>query len=114
MPEEQKTETSSVPVVQGYYKDTGSKVTDFFIGFLGYPIASLLVQLLMGARFPGMRGTATDWIASVLSLGLAIFCVVYAYKRGRKFIAIGILSLMIVPLIAFGGCMLVIMAISGR
>ena len=114
MPEEQKQENKSVPAEPGYYKDTGSKVTDFLIGFLGYPIAALLIQLALGARFPGMRANSTDWIASVISLGLMIFCVVYSFKRGRKFIGIGILSLTIVPLIAFGGCMLVILAVSGR
>lgn len=114
MIEEQKQENGNVPAAPGYYKDTGSKVTDFFIGFLGYPIAAFLIQLAMGARFSGMRGTSTDWIASVISLGLMIFCVVYSFKRGRKFIGIGILSLTIVPLIAAGSCLLIVLAVSGR
>ena len=112
MPEEQKQEIKKEPVDPGYYKDTGSKVADFLVGFLGYPIIVLLAQLTMGDRLTFMRANEMGWLTSVLLLGLTIVFVVFAYKRGRKFIAIGILSLLIVPLIAAGSCLLIVMAVS--
>jgi hypothetical protein len=111
MLEEQKPENKSVPAEPGYYKDTGSKVTDFLVGFLGYPIIILLAQLAFGPRVPMWGGTET-LVTAVISLVLTIVFVVFAYKRGRKFIAIGIISLLIIPLIAAGSCLLIFLAIA--
>ena len=111
MPEEQKQEIKKEPVDPGYYKDTGSKVTDFLVGFFGYPIIILLAQLAFGPRVPMWGGPGT-WVAAVLSLVLPIVFIIFAYTRGRKFIAIGILSLLIVPLIVAGSCLLIVMAVS--
>ncbi len=114
MPEEQKQGTESAPATRGYYKDTGSKVTDFLVGFLGYPIIMLLAQMAFGPDIP-MRGSSLAGLGTaIVSLAFTVFFVVFAYKRGRKFIAIGILSLLIVPLIAAGSCLLIVMAVSGH
>lgn len=112
MPEEQKTENKSVPADAGYYKDTGSKVTDFLVGFLGYPIIVLLARFALTPRLPREYAGVIAWVMGVVMMVLTIFLVVFAYKRGRKFIAIGILSLLIVPLIAAGSCLLIVMAVS--
>jgi hypothetical protein len=112
MPEEQKQEYTSLPAEPRYYKNTASKVTDFLMGFLGYPMIMFFAQMAFGPEIP-MRGSSLAGVGTALvSLALTVFFVVFAYKRGRKFIAIGILSLVIVPLIAFGSCLLVILAVS--
>jgi hypothetical protein len=111
MAEEQKQENKSVPADPGYYKDTGSKVTDFLFGFFGYPIIMSLAQLAFGPRRPMWSGIQT-WVTAVISLVLTITFVVFAYKRGRKFLAIGIISVLIIPLIAAGSCLLIFMAIA--
>lgn len=109
MAEEQNTRNTDKPVEQGYYKDTSSKVTDFLVGFLGYPIVTLLAQLAFAPSARGLGGTDSV-VMAVISLVLTVAFVIFAYKRGRKFIAIGIISLLIVPVIAAGSCLLMLMA----
>lgn len=111
MPEEQKQENKSVPADPGYYKDTGSKVTDFLVGFLGYPILTLMAQLAMSAWLP-KQANAAYWLTGLILTILTIIFIIFAYRLGRKFIAIGILSLLIVPLIAAGSCLLIVLAVS--
>jgi hypothetical protein len=46
-------------------------------------------------------------LGAVISVVLTISFVVFSIKKGRKFIAIGIASLYILPLIVLGSCLLV-------
>ncbi len=111
MAEEQNQENINVPAAPGYYKTTRSKVTDFLAGFLGCPIVILLALFTVTSILPGDYGTLMGWVTLAVLTVLTIFLTVGAYKRGRKFIAIGIISLIIVPLIAAGSCLLIITAL---
>ena len=102
MPEEQK-KAASAPEQPGYYKTTGRKVTDFLLGFLGYPVLISWGGLMLSRlRYPNLGSYALA-AAALLALG---FCF-YAVQMGRKYIAIGIVSSIIIPLLFIGGCMMV-------
>ena len=103
MAEEQK-QAASAPEQTGYYKTTGSKVTDFLLGFFGFPVLlSWGGMMLSRLRDPNLGSYALTG-AALLALG---FCF-YAVQKGRKYIAIGIVSSIIIPLLVVGGCMMVI------
>lgn len=114
MTDEQKQENPSVPAAPGYYKDTGSKVTDFLVGFIGYPIIVLLAQFSFGPNLLRKGGELAAWGAAAVALCLTACLTVVAYRLGRKFIAIGILSTLLLPLIAAGSCFLIVLAVSGH
>ena len=101
MPEEQKQEIKA-PEQTGYYKDTRGKLVDFFIGFIGCPALASLAMLA-----GGMYNNMAQGIGAVISVALTISFVFFSIKKGRKFIAIGIASLYILPLIVVGSCLLV-------
>lgn len=97
-----------------YYTDVWSKVADFVLGFLGYPVIALLVQVPFGGRMPKVRVMSGDLAWQAVLLCVTIVAIVFAFKRGRKFIGIGIISFLIIPLIAIGSCFLVMMQMSGH
>lgn len=104
MAEEQKQETKNEPASPGYYKDTRSKVTDFLLGFFGYPVLlSFGGMMISGVRDPNL-GTYALVGAALLTLGVCS----YAVQKGRKYIAIGAVSSVILPLLVLGSCLLVI------
>lgn len=84
-------------MAEDYYDKGGSKVGDFLLGFIVAPIVPVGVSLAVNG--PGV------WVAAV---ALLIAGAVYAFMRGRRFIGIGILSLLLVPLLAFGACLLML------
>lgn len=76
-----------------------SKVGDFFIGMFGVYILSALI----GGALVGLKAYAVASAApAVLSIGLAIA----AFARKRPYIALGIVSAWVIPILAFGACML--------
>ncbi len=103
MTEEQKAETSAPA---GYYKDRGTKIKDFFIGFLGYPALMTVLPALSALR--GDSGAVLGGLYTVL---VSVGFLVYSYQTGRKYIAIGLLSLIIVPLLIMGSCLLIMVAV---
>ena len=103
MPEEQK-QAVSAPEPTGYYKTNGSKVTDFLLGFLGYPVLLSWGGLMLSrVRDPNLNIYALA-AAALLTLALSSLAV----SRGRKYIAIGIVCSVILPLLAVGSCLLIV------
>lgn len=103
MPEEQK-QAASAPEQPCYYKTTRSKVTDFLLGFFGFPVLlSWGGMMLSRVRDPNL-GDYSMAGAALLALGSCF----YAVQKGRKYIAIGIVSSIIIPLLIVGSCLLVL------
>ena len=103
MPEEQKQETKALEQ-PGYYTTTRSKVTDFLLGFFGFPmLLSFGGLMLIGVRNPNL-GTYALVGAALVTLAVSS----YAVQKGRKYIAIGVVSSVILPFLVLGSCLLVI------
>ena len=101
MPEEQKQVTKPEPR-KSYYTATDRKVLDFFAGLAGCPLL-----LWAGVKLSGLQGSTGNTGVAVAILLVLGFLMFFLY-RGRKYVAIGMLSAVLLPLIVVGGCMLVI------
>jgi len=88
-----------------YASNKEKKVSDFFIGFFGFfgisAAAGFLISLL-GSLLYALY--SIQWI-----LYVAIFAggIVWANAHGRKYIALGILSTLLIPLLLFGACIII-------
>ena len=83
-----------------YYK-SGSKSIDFIIGFLGIIILLFALATSGAIFFNGITGL-------LILLLVMLFLIVLFFKIGRKFIAIGIISVLIVGLLLFGSCLMML------
>ena len=83
----------------GYYTSGGRKAADFFIGFLAIPVPIVFIAFL------GVPGICLAALA-------AIACPIVFFKMGRKFLAIGMLCAVAVPLLALGACLALISPMS--
>jgi hypothetical protein len=96
---------------QGYYTTAKRKIVDFFIGFLGLPLAILIVfyglSLLSG--FIMTKSRIMQPILILISfmhiaiMLLAVYVLYYFFKHGRRLIPRGFfVALILTPLIIFG------------
>ena len=84
-----------------YYTTAGRKVIDFVVGMLGIP-------LLAGILAAGIASAGRWGVAVVMLSVVALVTVVAAFLARRRFIAIGMLCALAVPLLAFGACLVAI------
>lgn len=96
---DQKTKPA-IPVKINYYTASRMKVADFCLGFFG--VLLVLVVLFSLPSLPWLGGS--DMI-SIISIVVMLFCIVQAFRKGRKFIAIGIISIILIPILVLGSCL---------
>lgn len=83
-----------------YYTSGGRKLVDFLIGFFGVTLVIVAVASALAAISPP-GGLLLGVIADIL-------CIVFAFAGGRRFVAIGMLCAWLVPLLAFGACLVIV------
>ena len=87
-----------------YASNKEKKVSDFFIGFFGFfgisAAAGFLISILGSLLYVVY---SIQWIVYV-----AIFAggIIWANANGRKYIVLGILSTLLIPLLLFGACVI--------
>ena len=82
-----------------YYKNGLRKFLDFLIGFLG----SILFYSFAGFGINLFGSNGAGFLPMLL---IFVFLVILFFKIGRKFIAIGIISILAIPLLFLGSCLL--------
>ena len=102
---------------EGYYTNTKRKVIDFLMGFI-VPWLIAGFYSLIWFRFIERIGTSWRGIG-FLVIGIPLFAVlalifgIIHYKRfrkqGRRYIAMGLLISVLIPIIIYGGCWLLIL-----
>jgi len=84
-----------------YYSNIASRVVDFIIGFFGpivlYALYSMVYSVYFNSPINYFFQSVLPFILMILAIGLAI----YFFFNGRKFIGIGIVSLMLIPVIFY-------------
>lgn len=97
-----------------YYVSSGRKAGDFLVGFFGVIILSILYTVI--ANFLSSFFSTSVWITIgfLFSIISYILLTVLFFKIGRRFIAIGIISIALVPLLLFGSCMVILMGSTGH
>jgi heme/copper-type cytochrome/quinol oxidase subunit 4 len=91
-----------------YYQRKGQKVFDFFVGFLGSLILCV-VYLIIITNYSASLGSIIAFVFNipVIILILVLACF-FSFSSGRRFIGIGVISIAIIPLIAFGSCLMLL------
>lgn len=105
-----------------YYSNRpGKAVLDFCLGFFGIWIIGYLGNMILMFIYR-LFFLASNNINSILSSGLvlgsslifwillAIAAIVVSKNKGRRYIGIGIISSVIVPLLFFGACLILFAA----
>lgn len=102
---------------QDYYTEKGRKISDFFIGFFGIIIAGIVITSFFSLFLSfGTGYYNTDLLGfstPILLLILGVVATVLSFAKGRRYIGIGIISSVLVPLLIFGACLLVIFGSGG-
>jgi hypothetical protein len=88
---------------EDYYRDQGKKVGDFCLGFFGACLV-LIVAVAIAASAAG----GNSWAVSLVgNLVLLIAGIVHFFRRGRRYIAIGMMSVVLVPALLAGTCAII-------
>jgi heme/copper-type cytochrome/quinol oxidase subunit 4 len=88
-----------------YYTSDGRRIGDFFIGFVGSIVLVLIAYIFTTFNRSFVSFGALSLFAP---LALLILASVVSGIQGRRYIAIGIVSAIIIPLLFFGACWIVI------
>lgn len=104
-----------------YYTSAGRKVGDFCIGFFGVWVLSYILSIILTLLFYflSLSNSGTGFafssmiVIAVIALLVAIIGIIVAFKKGRRYIGIGIIVSAIIPLLLLGACWLILAGISG-
>lgn len=107
-------EPEPAPEKPDYYTGMWRKRGDFLIGFILIPFLLYVVTaglyLLSAFVMPSARPEPNIFGLPALLIPLAIY---YSFKRGRRYIGIGLISLFVLPLVLAGSCLLIFSVITG-
>ena len=93
-----------------YYTNRASKIGDFCLGFFGLCLLAI-VAVAIGSANPAAAG----WWAGVLTVFLIVAMGGTAcfFRNGRRYIAIGMISAVVVPALLVGTCSIFIFGAGG-
>jgi hypothetical protein len=86
-----------------YYKNTRQKVGDFLLGFFGIIFLNFIFGIIF---YPLSVFSNFGWQSVFISITILVLAVVIPFKIGRRFIALGVVSVALVPVLIFGSCLL--------
>jgi len=105
-----------------YYSDSGGKVKDFFIGlgilygiYLAFNIVSQSILELIYFVIPyssSFFGINQFFIYAIIPLVIAIL-IERKYFKERRYVRIGMISAVVIPIIIFGACLSIFLATWG-
>lgn len=96
-----------------YYTNSGRKVGDFCLGFFGIWIVMIGISTIL-SWFSGLFGGFTSFVnifyipGLILDIVFVVFGITLSFRKGRRYIGIGIISSALVPLLVFGACLIVL------
>ena len=103
-------------IMEDYYRDKKQKQNDFLKGLLINFIVGVIVVAIYWAVFgilelAGAGGKTAGRIISWITIGvLVVLVIIYEFRhirkhmKTRRYIAIGMLVALVLPLLAFGAC----------
>ena len=92
----------SKPANADYYTvNPDRKVGDFCLGFFGMIVSSILLFMLGASSF------FFGYLSYLLMFAVLILGITLPFTNGRRYIGIGVISSIIIPLLLFGACLLI-------
>ena len=89
-----------------YAGDAGKKVLDFCLGFFAPGIAEMVLAVPLVFLSLMLNFEAFGLFFHILILILAIFFFI-KFRKTRRYISIGLLCSVLIPLLLFGACMII-------
>lgn len=103
-------ELPPVPTLPGgkfdYYAN-GKRVRDFFLG-IAYSLLFMVVFTYVGNTISSSYGYSFGPYVLLAFLALLTVLCVHYFIEGRRYLAIGIISFFVIPILAVGGCYMVV------
>lgn len=92
--------------MEEYYINSGRKVADFVIGFFGiWIVNAVLSSIIQGITvLSGGYFDAVMVVVSILLFIAEIVFLVFYVRRKRRYIFIGAISALVLPLLLVGAC----------
>lgn len=94
-----------------YYTSIWKKTGDFLLGFLGVIILFFLCTTAINLASPLFYSAISDRVISGVILFLIVVILsllIIFFKIGRRFIALGMMSVLLIPFFVFGSCLLLL------
>lgn len=97
--------------MEDYYIDNDKKIKDYYKGFLGvfavFSLTAFIIQFrgLFYFYSPLVEDSSLLFIISLLELIVLIVIIVIAFKKNRRYIGIGMISALLIPLLIVGACL---------
>lgn len=93
------------PERDDFHASVGRKIGDFCLGFFGAYLALAVIQLPIAFLIGAWEVPDQAWLAlPAVMLIVAIAAIVHFFRHGRRYIAIGIIVSVALPLLAVGAC----------
>lgn len=96
-----------------YYTTVGRRILDFLGGFFGSYVLAVLASLFINIMASVDRSGVGVIVWLVLFFVLLIALIVASFMKGRRYLAIGIIAAILIPLIVFGACLLIFAGMFG-
>jgi hypothetical protein len=91
--------------MKDYYDKPNRKALDFLIGAFAFPIALYFFFYLLNWL---LLQIIPVFVSLTLTVCLTVAAIVLAFKKNRRYIGIGIIAGLALPLLIFGTCLLVL------
>ena len=96
------------------YPSAGKKIGHFCLGFFGTQLIFLLVHAMFVGVMDSVENEALLWLYPLGLLIAVIWSIVHYFRAGKRYIAIGIIMAVVLPLIAFGACVVMVLSMMGQ
>ncbi|MFH1191977.1 MAG: hypothetical protein V1655_00715 [bacterium] len=91
-----------------YHTSKDKKAKDFLIGFFGIIILLFLYSIVISFAPLLFYFASMVWVIYFIPIAAIVAAPVIFFKRGRRFIAVGIVSALLIPFLVFGSCLLLL------
>jgi len=110
------TNYTPAPNVTDYYaEDSSRKGKDFMLGFFGMGAMLFIINTIIYLSLSRLANGASSSLA-LFNVGFSFLIfligIILAFAKNRRYIGIGIISLILVPLLIFGACLITVLGIS--
>lgn len=114
-----------VPTSNQYYNSRGKKFGDFFLGLILLPLIGSVVTYAINILTPMLLSTqgitrpeayisTTSSFSVIINILLFVLSLVYFLYKNRRYVILGLIFALLIPLLFFGACLFMINGISNQ
>jgi heme/copper-type cytochrome/quinol oxidase subunit 4 len=96
-----------------YYTNSGKKVGDFCLGFFGAWGLTMVLTIIPYWIYSIFSSSFAVFPILLFGFALAVIGIVLSFTKGRRYIGIGIIASVLLPLLLVGACLIIFAGSSG-